>query len=178
MAQRRTNGTSSRLRKTESIKSNGGDDFDFLAASQGSTGSDDHALQLAVAQQLMGSLSASKEKKRKDHERKFLQASKSKLENQLHGDAETAVAAVTELNEAYANFFAEYIASEDVIRAIWVELKDTIAKHHALVGKLRKKGEALRAATEAAQIDGMGSVKGACQEHRALVNSLDSAGAA
>nr|GAT45879.1 predicted protein [Mycena chlorophos] len=174
MAQRRANGTGSRLRKTESIKSNGGDDFDFLAASQGSTGSDDHALQLAVAQQLM----ASKEKKRKDHERKFLQASKSKLEKQLHGEAEAAVAAITELNEAYANFFTDYIASEDVIRAIWVELKDTIAKHHALVGKLRKKGEALRAATEVAQIDGMGSVKGACQEHRALLNSLISAGAA
>ncbi|KAF7291242.1 hypothetical protein MIND_01267900 [Mycena indigotica] len=167
MAQRRANAAANRLRRADSAKSTG-DDFDFLTASQGSTGSDDQTFQLAVAQQLM----ASKEKKRKEQERKFIQAAKNKLNNELGASAEAAVAAYTDLETAFTQFFADYITSEDAIRAIWAELKAATIHYQQVADKLRAKNEGLRGTTEAAQISAMGGVKGACQEYRTLVDSL------
>ncbi|KAJ7058300.1 hypothetical protein C8F01DRAFT_1147802 [Mycena amicta] len=168
MAHRRgSNTTSTRLRKTESI--GGGDDFDFLAASQGSTGSDDHGLQLAVAQQLM----ASKEKKRKEKERKFLQAAKNKVTADLTvGVPEMTLSSFADSEELYTKFISDYAASEDAIRVLWHEIKATILYSALVANKLHATNDAARIAMEGAMIEGMGTVKAACQENRALVTAL------
>ncbi|KAF7332583.1 hypothetical protein MKEN_00141000 [Mycena kentingensis (nom. inval.)] len=169
MASRRAaNTTSSRIRKTESIKSSGGDDFDFLAASQGSAGSDDQAFQLAVAQQLM----ASKEKKQREKEAKFLQAAKKKLTNELTAVAESIQNAQAVPEEHHARFYIDYAVSEDNIRALWIEIRKEVERLDALALKYIQTHIAARAATENAHIAGMGSVREACQEWRPLIHSL------
>ncbi|KAJ7138222.1 hypothetical protein C8R44DRAFT_728385 [Mycena epipterygia] len=128
-----------KLRKADSIVA--GEDFDFLASQQ-STGSDDHALQLAVAQQLM----ASKEKKPKDLEKKFSLAAKSKLTNEE---------ILIPLKTSAAADDVKHPVSEDMIRALWMEIKHEEQKLVGIAKKQRTANEALRTTTERAQIVGM-----------------------
>ncbi|KAJ7138225.1 hypothetical protein C8R44DRAFT_695352 [Mycena epipterygia] len=165
MAQRRAQAQQPKLRKADSIVA--GEDFDFLASQQ-STGSDDHALQLAVAQQLM----ASKEKKRKDLEKKFFLAAKSKLTNEISAAADDVKHTVETTEAVYAKFILDYAASEDAIRALWMEIKHEEQKLVDIAKKQRTANEALRTTTERAQIAGMAQVKEACHETRSIIEGL------
>ncbi|KAJ7910284.1 hypothetical protein B0H13DRAFT_2329552 [Mycena leptocephala] len=184
MAQRRT---LSKPRKAESAAPV--EEFDFLASQQ-STGSDDHALQLAVAQQLM----ASKEKKRKELEKKFFQAAKNKLSSEISAAADEVKCAVDATENVYAKFILDYAASEDAIRALWMEIKkeeQTLVVplanflpcsptptdrfdicYQEIAKKQRAANDALSVATEKQQIAGMAQVKEACHETRRIMESL------
>ncbi|KAJ6548200.1 hypothetical protein DFH09DRAFT_1169983 [Mycena vulgaris] len=164
MAQRRAQ-AQPRLRKAESVAP--AEDFDFLASQQ-STGSDDHALQLAVAQQLM----ASKEKKRKDMEKKFFQAAKSKLTNEITHAADDVKDALDATEKVYAKFLSDYATSEDAIRALWKEIKKEEEQLLEIAQRQRAANEELRKVTEKAQIAGMAQVKEACHEMKSVVESL------
>ncbi|KAJ7466024.1 hypothetical protein FB451DRAFT_1561294 [Mycena latifolia] len=164
MAQRRAQ-AQPRLRKAESLAP--AEDFDFLASQQ-STSSDDHALQLAVAQQLM----ASKEKKRKELEKKFLQAAKSKLSKEITNAADDVKSAVEATEAVYAKFLLDYAASDDAIRALWMQIKEEEQKLVEIAKRQRAMNEELRKATEKAQIAGMAQVKEACHDARNIIEAL------
>ncbi|KAJ7079297.1 hypothetical protein B0H15DRAFT_954152 [Mycena belliarum] len=164
MAQRRA-AAQTKMRKAESSAPT--EDFDFLASQQ-STGSDDNALQLAVAQQLM----ASKEKKRKDLEKKFFQAAKNKLTNQLTQAADDVQMAVETTEQVYTKFLIDYASSEDAIRALWMQIKEAEQKLIEIADRKRALNEELRQATEKAQIAGMAQVKEACHDTRTAIATI------
>ncbi|KAJ7189981.1 hypothetical protein GGX14DRAFT_701914 [Mycena pura] len=162
MAQRRTQAQNVKLRRTDPT-----DDFDFLASQQ-STGSDDQALQVAVTQQLM----ASKEKKRKEMEKKFFQAAKARLSSEMSDVAESVRSTVEAAETLYSKFILEYAAIEDTIRALWVEVKREEQVLVDIAAKIRASNDTARLATERAQIDGMAQVKEACYETRSIIQTL------
>ncbi|KAJ6453865.1 hypothetical protein C8R47DRAFT_242358 [Mycena vitilis] len=143
------------------------EDFDFLASQQ-STGSDDQALQLAVAQQLM----ASKEKKRKELEKKFFLAAKNKLTSEIVNAADDVKAAVEATEQIYAKFILDYAASEDAIRALWMEIKKEEQTLIELGKRQHTANNAMNSARERGQIDGMGQVREACHETRRIMETL------
>ncbi|KAJ7038805.1 hypothetical protein C8F04DRAFT_1088560 [Mycena alexandri] len=161
MAQRRPQ---AKPRKAESAAP---EDFDFLASQQ-STGSDDHALQLAVAQQLM----ASKEKKRKELEKKFFQAAKLKLSKELCTAHEDVNNTIQTTEQIYAKFILDYAASEDSIRALWMEIKREEETLIEISEKQRALNGTMRITTEKAQIVGMAQVKEACHDTRRIMEGL------
>ncbi|KAJ7154035.1 hypothetical protein C8R46DRAFT_1118513 [Mycena filopes] len=163
MAQRRPQ---AKPRKAESAAPV--EDFDFLASQQSSTGSDDHALQLAVAQQLM----ASKEKKRKELEKKFFQAARHKLANELSTAHEDVSNTIQTTEKIYAKFILDYAASEDAIRALWMEIKKEEQTLIDIADKQRTLNASMRASTEKAQIAGMAKVKEACHDTRRMMEGL------
>ncbi|CAK5268905.1 unnamed protein product [Mycena citricolor] len=165
MAQRRTQARHPVMRKQDSLPQVG-DDFDF--GSQQSNGSDDQALQLAVAQQLL----VTKEKKRKETEKKFLQAAKNKLSSEISSAAAVVKNAVEESEKVYAKFVLDYASSEDSIRALWTEIRVEQQKLVELGRKQRAASDALRSTTEKAQIEGMAQVKEACEETRAVISTI------
>ncbi|KAJ7648974.1 hypothetical protein DFH06DRAFT_1475956 [Mycena polygramma] len=143
------------------------EDFDFLASQQ-STGSDDQALQLAVAQQLM----VSKEKKRKELEKKFFLAAKNKLTSEITNAADDVKNAVEATEQIYAKFILDYAASEDAIRALWMEIKKEEQTLIELGKKQHAANNTMNAARERGQIDGMGQVREACHETRRIMETL------
>ncbi|KAJ7473784.1 hypothetical protein B0H11DRAFT_978728 [Mycena galericulata] len=164
MAQRRGQPQTTKARKAEAAPA---EEFDFLASQQ-STGSDDNALQLAVAQQLI----ASKEKKRKEMEKKFFLAAKSKLTNELIQAADDVKSTVDATEQVYSKFILDYAASEDAIRALWMEIKEEEQTLLDLSKRQRAANEELRKVTEKAQIAGMAQVKEACHETRSIIETL------
>ncbi|KAJ7690918.1 hypothetical protein B0H14DRAFT_847603 [Mycena olivaceomarginata] len=94
------------------------DDFDFLASQQ-SSGSDDQAIQVAIAHQLM----ASREKKRKEQEKKFFQIAKNKLTAEISAATDDVRSTIETTEKAYTKFILDYAALEDAIRALWMEVK-------------------------------------------------------
>ncbi|KAJ7806923.1 hypothetical protein B0H14DRAFT_3483703 [Mycena olivaceomarginata] len=98
------------------------DDFDFLASQQ-SSGSDDQAIQVTIAHQLM----ASREKKRKEQEKKFFQIAKNKLTAergfQISAATDEVRSTIETTEKAYTKFILDYAALEDTIRALWMEIK-------------------------------------------------------
>ncbi|KAF7353986.1 hypothetical protein MVEN_01085200 [Mycena venus] len=159
MAQRRA---PAKPRKAEPVE-----DFDFLASQQ-SSGSDDQAVQLAIAQQLM----ASKEKKRKELEKKFFQAAKHKLTAEITATAEDVKSTVEATEKVYAKFILDYAAAEDAIRALWMEIKKEEQTLVDITRKQRAANDAMRLATEKAQIAGMAQVKEACHETRRIIGTV------
>ncbi|KAJ6462433.1 hypothetical protein C8R45DRAFT_1026771 [Mycena sanguinolenta] len=144
-----------------------GDDFDFLASQQ-STGSDDHAIQLAIAQQVM----ASKEKKRKEHEKRFLQVAKNKLNAERIAAVEEFKNTVDVTGKVYEKFIFDYAAVDDHIRALWMEIKKEEQTLIDIAKKRRVKNRAQYLTTEKAQIGGMGQVREACRDARLTIGTL------
>ncbi|KAJ6579377.1 hypothetical protein B0H10DRAFT_1962914 [Mycena sp. CBHHK59/15] len=164
------------------------EDFDFLASQQ-SSGSDDHAyvslfsyfqlpnsadsindarLQLAVAQQLM----TSKEKKRKEMEKKFFQTARMQLTNDITQAGDEVMATVHATEQIYAKFILDYAASEDAIRALWSEIREEEQKLLDIAKKQRAVNDELGPATEKAQIASMAQVKEACYDCRKIIETL------
>ncbi|CAK5268904.1 unnamed protein product [Mycena citricolor] len=160
MAQRRTQARHPVMRKQDSLPQVG-DDFDF--GSQQSNGSDDQASLLP---------SITKEKKRKETEKKFLQAAKNKLSSEISSAAAVVKNAVEESEKVYAKFVLDYASSEDSIRALWTEIRVEQQKLVELGRKQRAASDALRSTTEKAQIEGMAQVKEACEETRAVISTI------
>ncbi|CAK5269975.1 unnamed protein product [Mycena citricolor] len=160
MAQRRNQARHSVMRKQDSLPQVG-DDFDF--GSQQSNGSDDQASLLPRI---------TKEKKRKETEKKFLQAAKNKLSSEISSAAAVVKNAVEESEKVYAKFVLDYASSEDSIRALWTEIRVEQQKLVELARKQRAASDALRSTTEKAQIEGMAQVKEACEETRAVISTI------
>ncbi|KAJ7874938.1 hypothetical protein B0H14DRAFT_3550908 [Mycena olivaceomarginata] len=122
------------------------DDFDFLASQQ-SSGSDDQAhSHSGIFAQYPGDnrasahgklklvVAASREKKRKEQEKKFFQIAKNKLTaeisaatDEVRSTIETTTHPFTwgraHREKAYTKFILDYAALEDTIRALWMEIK-------------------------------------------------------
>ncbi|KAF8198690.1 hypothetical protein K438DRAFT_1966653 [Mycena galopus ATCC 62051] len=143
------------------------DEFDFLASQQ-STGSEDQAMQLAVAQHLM----ATKEKKRKEAEKKFLQLAKNKLTIEISAAQNDVRSTLDATEKAYAKFIIDYATVEDTIRALWMEIKKEEQILIDIAKKQRAATEALHIVTEKAQIVGMSQVKEACHDARRMIGTL------
>ncbi|KAK7038396.1 hypothetical protein R3P38DRAFT_3182482 [Favolaschia claudopus] len=145
------------------------EDFDFLASQQSNaSGSDDQAMQLAIAQQLM----ASKERKRKELEKKFFQAARHKLNGEFSAAADEVKSAIEATEQIYAKFLTDYATCEDKIRALWMLIKE---EEQTLVDIAKKQHElnlAMRTETEQAQFTGMGQAKEACYESRRIIETL------
>ncbi|KAJ7279693.1 hypothetical protein C8J57DRAFT_1303988 [Mycena rebaudengoi] len=165
MAHRRAQAQTTRARKTESLAP--AEDFDFLASQQSSS-SDDQAMQLAIAQQLM----ASKEKKRKDMEKKFFQAAKKQLTNEISNAAQDVKSTIDTTETIYSKFLFDYAASEDAIRALWMEIKKEEQKLLELAKKLAAATAERGDLTEKAQIAGMAQVREACYENRRIIDTI------
>ncbi|KAJ7268217.1 hypothetical protein B0H12DRAFT_97074 [Mycena haematopus] len=161
MAQRRA------LAKHRAPSTAPAEDFDFLASQQ-STGSDDQAMQLAIAQQVM----ASKEKKRKDLEKRFIQVAKNKLTAEITAAADEMKSTVDATEKAYAKFILDYATLEDTIRALWMEIKREEQILIDIAKKQRAASDALRVVVEKTQFTGMGQVKEACRETRDVIGTL------
>ncbi|KAF8198732.1 hypothetical protein K438DRAFT_693171 [Mycena galopus ATCC 62051] len=143
------------------------DEFDFLASQQ-STGSDDQAIQLAVAQQRM----ATKEKKRKEAEKKFFQIAKNKLTTEISGVQDDVRSTLDATEKAYSKFIIDYATLEDTIRALWMEIKKEEQILIEIAKKQRTATDALHIMTEKAQIVGMSQVKEACHDARRMIGTL------
>ncbi|KAJ7818691.1 hypothetical protein B0H14DRAFT_2838533 [Mycena olivaceomarginata] len=137
------------------------EDFDFLASQQ-SSGSDDQAIQAAIAHQLM----ASREKKRKDHEKRFFQVAKNKLA------AEISAAADDVRSTAYAKFILDYAALEDTIRALWMEIKKEEQTLIEIAKKQHAANDAIRTAMETTGYAALGQIKESCHAGRQVVDTL------
>ncbi|KAJ7651358.1 hypothetical protein FB45DRAFT_890347 [Roridomyces roridus] len=167
MAQRRAQPQAAKLRKNASISVPATDDFDFLASQQ-STGSDDQAFQLAVAQQLM----ASKEKKRQEKEKKFLVVARNKLTDEISTASEDLHKTVTGAEEVYAKFILDYAAAEDSIRALWTEIRTEGKKLSGIVKSQRAERLKMRKENETAMYTGMGRMNEARREMQEIVMGL------
>ncbi|KAJ7612295.1 hypothetical protein FB45DRAFT_1065624 [Roridomyces roridus] len=167
MAQRRAQPQTAKLRKNASISAPTTDDFDFLASQQ-STGSDDQAFQLAVAQQMM----ASKEKKRQEKEKKFLVAARHKLTGEISSTSEETQKTVTGAEELYAKFILDYAEAEDSIRAIWTEITTEEKKLSQIAKRQSTARQQMRKENESPMYTGMGRMKEACREMREIIKEL------
>ncbi|KAJ7919634.1 hypothetical protein B0H13DRAFT_1868396 [Mycena leptocephala] len=170
MAQRRA---PAKPRKAEAVE-----DFDFLASQQ-STGSDDQALQRAVAQQLMSSVQgkeaqgAGEEVFPGGEEQTLVRGIDHILRAMSISAAIDEVRSTVDATEqVYAKFILDYAASEDAIRALWMEIKKEEQTLVEIAKKQRAANDVMRAATERAQIAGMAQVKEACHETRRIMETL------
>ncbi|KAJ7767994.1 hypothetical protein B0H14DRAFT_358408 [Mycena olivaceomarginata] len=127
------------------------EDFDFLASQQSSR-SDDQAIQVAIAHQLM----ASREKKRKEHEKRFFQVAKNKLTGEISAAADDVRSTVETTEKAYAKFILGYAALEDTIRALWMEIKK---EEQTLIEIAKKTARSERCNTHGDGDDGVRGVR-------------------
>ncbi|KAF7364173.1 hypothetical protein MSAN_01076600 [Mycena sanguinolenta] len=118
-----------------------GDEFDFLATQQ-STGSDDQAMQLAIAQQVMDNRGDRRNEKY------------GCCDGDIHGRGRV------DREKAFQKFVFDYTAVEDTIRALWMEIKKEEQTLIALAKKRRTTNETQYLATEKGQVAGMGGGEG------------------
>ncbi|KAJ7792146.1 hypothetical protein B0H14DRAFT_2932703 [Mycena olivaceomarginata] len=143
------------------------DDFDFLASQQ-SSGSDDQAIQVAIAHQLM----ASREKKRKEHEKKNFQIAKNKLTAEISAAADDVRSTVETTEKAYAKFILDYAALEDTIRALWMEIKKEEQTLIEIAKKQHAANDIIRTAMETTGYAALGQIKESCHAGRQVVDTL------
>ncbi|KAI0042637.1 hypothetical protein FA95DRAFT_1682437 [Auriscalpium vulgare] len=142
-------------------------DIDSFFASQQSTGSDDGMMTL-IAQQVQASL----EKKNKQRDAKYVQATKNELQKVLKGRAAEVLELKDELSGRVEDFMTEYAENEDAIRALWLD----ISKHRdELMTSTRKEGDQLAEAERSRAEECVGPLtryKAACDEVNRTVASL------
>ncbi|KAJ3898908.1 hypothetical protein F5879DRAFT_926677 [Lentinula edodes] len=143
------------------------DELPFLGSqdSNGSNGSEDNAFQLAFAEQYI----ATREKKKKEQQRKFLVGAKKLVSKEIKSSAEViteAARSVYSREELFQAFTINYATEEDCIRNLWLAIVEEERKLQNLSKRFHsaviKEGEEC----EAEQIKGMGkaqeAVLGAC----------------
>ncbi|KAJ7303644.1 hypothetical protein DFH08DRAFT_54790 [Mycena albidolilacea] len=143
------------------------DDFDFLASQQ-SSGSDDQAIQVAIAHQLM----ASREKKRKEQEKKFFQIAKNKLTAEISAATDDVRSTIETTEKAYTKFILDYAALEDTIRALWMEIKNEEQTLIEIAKKQRIANDAVRTTMETTGYTALGQIKESCHAGRQVVDTL------
>ncbi|KAJ3876112.1 hypothetical protein F5051DRAFT_454064 [Lentinula edodes] len=140
------------------------DELPFLGSqdSNGSNGSEDNAFQLAFAEQYI----ATREKKKKEQQRKFLAGAKKLVSKEIKSSAEVITEAARSVEELFQAFTINYATEEDCIRNLWLAIVEEERKLQNLSKRFHsaviKEGEEF----EAEQIKGMGkaqeAVLGAC----------------
>ncbi|KAF5388793.1 hypothetical protein D9757_005659 [Collybiopsis confluens] len=124
-------------------------------ASQLSSSSDDPTFELALAEQLL----VSKEKKKKEKQRKFLLAGRKLASKETDSATAMFSGAVQSIDELFQAFTINYAAEDDSIRALW----STISEEQSKLQKLSKRYRlaVLKAGEECEhkQIKGMGKAK-------------------
>ncbi|KAK0212999.1 hypothetical protein DFS33DRAFT_1377445 [Desarmillaria ectypa] len=145
------------MARTKAKNQDSSDGFNFIA-SQASNGSDDKMLQQALAERVF----ATKEKKKKETERKFLAAGQKYLVKETTNASANIQSTYQVANEEFQRFTMEYASIEDEIRALWDRLRQ---EQHSLASIAEKRRTTLLAsakACEAKHIKAMGLVKETC----------------
>ncbi|KAJ3864467.1 hypothetical protein EV359DRAFT_81388 [Lentinula novae-zelandiae] len=133
------------------------DELPFLGSqdSNGSNGSEDNAFQLAFAEQYI----ATREKKKKEQQRKFLAGAKKLVSKEIKSSAEVITETARSVDELFQAFTINYATEEDCIRVLWLAIVEEERKLQNLSKRFHsaviKEGEEC----EAEQIKGMGKAQ-------------------
>ncbi|KAJ3922249.1 hypothetical protein F5877DRAFT_75396 [Lentinula edodes] len=133
------------------------DELPFLGSqdSNGSNGSEDNAFQLAFAEQYI----ATREKKKKEQQRKFLAGAKKLVSKEIKSSAEVVTEAARSVEELFQAFTINYATEEDCVRNLWLAIVEEERKLQNLSKRFHsaviKEGEEC----EAEQIKGMGKAQ-------------------
>ncbi|GLB44586.1 hypothetical protein LshimejAT787_1702130 [Lyophyllum shimeji] len=138
------------------LSSDDEDEFNFLASQQ-SNGSEDQALEMALAKHY----AAVREKKRKENEQKFLKTAYKQLSKEVAIPTEELSSSV---ETVYADFLQKYATSEDTIHKIWSQIQKEQQKLLTLVQKKLALNTEARKKIEANHISGLARTKAACRE--------------
>ncbi|KAF4594145.1 hypothetical protein EYR40_008948 [Pleurotus pulmonarius] len=111
-------------------------------------------------------------KKKRDAEKKFLQAAKGKISSEITEVVNGLTTATKSIDEVYAKFMEDYITIEDQIRKKWTEIQKEQANVLSIVGKSMDRHVEEGDKIEDQHIDGMASMKEACENMVTLINSL------
>ncbi|KAF5371669.1 hypothetical protein D9758_003537 [Tetrapyrgos nigripes] len=146
------------------------DDSEYnFQLSQTSASSDDHALELAVAEQYM----ASKEKKKKEAQKKFLASGHRLVQKELSAVSNEMQETKQSIEEIHEAFLINYAAEQDNIRQIWTEILEEHRRLQSIIKERIKSNEASAAECETAQIKGMAKVQEACFEIQRVIDFID-----
>ncbi|KAL4264939.1 hypothetical protein AB1N83_003940 [Pleurotus pulmonarius] len=143
---------------------------EFPSASQESNSSDVPNLENMLT--LLEQLKTSRVKKKRDAEKKFLQAAKGKISSEITEVVNGLTTATKSIDEVYAKFMEDYITIEDQIRKKWTEIQKEQANVLSIVGKSMDRHVEEGDKIEDQHIDGMASMKEACENMVTLINSL------
>ncbi|KAK7059226.1 hypothetical protein VNI00_001853 [Paramarasmius palmivorus] len=152
-------------------------DFDILASqpggSQGSQGdgSDDNALQLAFAEQLL----ATKAQKKKETQQKFVSNVRRGIRTQLTTPIQTLSDTKQSIEELLQAFIVNHATEEDNIRRIWEEILDEERRLQQLLSTSIKTNTAVGEECGRNQVRGMGCVKTVTLEYERVVDWIDPA---
>ncbi|ESK98124.1 hypothetical protein Moror_370 [Moniliophthora roreri MCA 2997] len=153
-------------------------DFDILASqpggSQGSQesqgdGSDDNALQLAFAEQLL----TSKAQKKKENQQKFVTTVRRGVRTQLTTPVQTLNETKQSVEELLQAFIINRATEEDNIRRIWEEIIDEERKLEQLFSGALITNKINGTECEQMQVSGLGSLKTVCLEYQRVIDWLD-----
>ncbi|KAJ4500271.1 hypothetical protein C8R41DRAFT_863273 [Lentinula lateritia] len=138
------------------------DELPFLGSqdSNGSNGSEDNAFQLAFAEQYI----ATREKRKKEQQRKFLAGAKKLVSKEIKSSAEVIIEAARSVDELFQAFTINYATEEDCIRGLDTFQNLSKRFHSAVI----KEGEEC----ETEQIKGMGKAQEAVLETQRVIDYL------
>ncbi|KAF9269677.1 hypothetical protein L218DRAFT_283396 [Marasmius fiardii PR-910] len=144
------------------------DELDFML-SQISNSSDDH--ENAVLQKLLAEkLKASSEKKKKEHQKKFLGAIKKHIMKEITGSVEEFNATIQAIDELLQAFLVEHATQEDNIRKIWCEIVDEERKLQTFIGTCLSDNANASEAGERLRVKGMAKIRTVCEEHQRVID--------
>ncbi|KAF8064212.1 hypothetical protein FPV67DRAFT_208967 [Lyophyllum atratum] len=134
------------------------DELNFLASQQ-SNGSEDQALEMALAKHY----AAIRQKKKTENEQKFLKAAYKQLFREVAIPTEDIQSSVKALETVYAEFLQKYAANEDVIHRLWSQIHKEQQKLLALTQRKVPLNTDARKKIEARHISGLSRTKAACR---------------
>ncbi|KAE9408586.1 hypothetical protein BT96DRAFT_1013226 [Gymnopus androsaceus JB14] len=144
------------------------DNFSFMQASQASNGSDDTAIELAVAEKYI----ASRDKKKKEQQKKFLVSGRKFVSKETDGCTETLQTTAQSVEELLQAFTINYAAEDDCIRALWSAIHEEQRKLHKLSKHLTSASVNAGVESEASLIKGMGKAKEAVLETQKVIDFI------
>ncbi|KAF8890613.1 hypothetical protein BD779DRAFT_1516002 [Infundibulicybe gibba] len=145
----------------------GSEEFEF-PESQQSNGSDDYALEAALAKHY----AEIREKRCKERETKFLQAAEKALLKDTSRPRDTIQSSMGQIIKLYDAFILRYAASEDRIRSLWVQIHQSQADLIELTQAKHTRTTALASKARVAHIAGLAKVKGACLDFQEVIDAI------
>ncbi|RXW17706.1 hypothetical protein EST38_g8148 [Candolleomyces aberdarensis] len=145
------------------------DDFDFLGSQDSNNGEGlPPALQEAIVKQYI----ASKEKKKQEKERRFLEQASTMLKKDLSKASQELQTATEAMETEYTKFVNEYAATEDRIYHLWSEI---LKEHLTLAALIQKKYDAgltTAKGVEKQHISGLSKLKSSCQDFESIIGKM------
>ncbi|RDB17492.1 hypothetical protein Hypma_000994 [Hypsizygus marmoreus] len=166
MASRRTQ-VSKTKPLTRTVASDSEDDLNFLASQQ-SNGSDDQALEMAIAKHY----AVLREKKRKEGEKNFLKTAYKQLSQDVATPTDEVKCSVTAIEALYSDFLQQYAANEDLIHKLWTQIQKEQQKLVALTKKRLALNTEAGKKVEEGHITGLSRTKAACREYQEVINQI------